>query len=137
MATTSGTTCTQCRPDGLNYFGFFADAEAREARGERQVRCPGCGRWRWPHLLVEPPLECPFCEAGEETQQESMNRRLRAEEVSPFALRAADALAAAVLRCVDNGALDPRSGPGDALLDYAEIRFGSIQEFRATLDATR
>ena len=41
--------------------------------------------------------------------------------MSVFNKRGADRLAYAVARCVMSGALDARSGPADALLDYLEI----------------
>lgn len=32
----------------LSYLAAFADAEARDKRGEKQTRCPACGLWLWP-----------------------------------------------------------------------------------------
>lgn len=46
------------------------------------------------------------------------------EPVSPFAIVAADGLAAAVNQLIKRGILNARSPVGDALLDYASIRFG-------------
>lgn len=47
----------------------------------------------------------------------------KTETLSPFAIRAADQLAIAVNRLVENGVLDARSEVADALLSYLEIRF--------------
>lgn len=46
------------------------------------------------------------------------------EPISPFAIRAADKLAAAVNALVHKGLLDARSPAADALLNYASLRFG-------------
>lgn len=46
------------------------------------------------------------------------------EMISPFAIKAADKLAAAVIALVKAGKLDARSEAGDAVLSYASIRFG-------------
>lgn len=45
--------------------------------------------------------------------------------ISPFAIRAADALAAEVVTLVRSGKLDARCPAADALLEYALTRFGS------------
>lgn len=45
----------------------------------------------------------------------------RNSQLSPFQKIAADKLAYAVAKCVERGALNERSGPADALLDYLEI----------------
>jgi hypothetical protein len=35
----------------LTFLGFFADSEERYKRGERQVFCTRCEKWRWPDRL--------------------------------------------------------------------------------------
>lgn len=47
-----------------------------------------------------------------------------AEPVSPFVVRAADKLAAAVSKLVKARVLDARSEAADELLNYASLRFG-------------
>lgn len=47
------------------------------------------------------------------------------KSVSPFAIKAADMLAAAVINLVKAGKLDARSVAADASLEYASIRFRS------------
>lgn len=46
------------------------------------------------------------------------------EPISPFTIRAADALAVAVNQLVKREILDSRSEAADALLNYASERFG-------------
>ena len=57
------------------------------------------------------------------------NRRVATPDlhaaISPFILRAADRLAAAVMALVYRGALDARSLPADAVLNYAGCRMNS------------
>ena len=37
--------------DNKNYLDVVFDAERRMARGEKQVFCKSCQRWKWPDKL--------------------------------------------------------------------------------------
>jgi len=47
----SKSHCPRCKPSKLGYMQAHYDARRRLKRGERQVRCPGCGRWKWQDQL--------------------------------------------------------------------------------------
>ena len=53
--------------------------------------------------------------------------------ISPFVVRAADILAAEVIRLVKTGKLDARCPAADASLDYAQTRFESIDSINNLL----
>lgn len=48
--------CRECPEEGCETLGYLqahADAERRIKRGERQVFCKTCQKWRWPDELCE------------------------------------------------------------------------------------
>lgn len=81
---------------------------------ERASTCPECGYTDGQHE--------PFCVAAGYADWLTAHH---VEAASVRTLLAADYLAGAVCEMIDLGVLDARSIAGDALLDYAQSRYGS------------
>ena len=47
--------CLHHQRSGLGYLAWHEDAERRMDRGEKQVRCPDCHLWLWPHEMGSRP----------------------------------------------------------------------------------
>lgn len=45
--------CKRCKPRVMTYVQFFIDGHRRQSAGQRQVRCPACGLYRWPDEIRE------------------------------------------------------------------------------------
>lgn len=47
--------CPWHKNKNMGYLQFFADADKRDAKGERQLQCKVCGYWYWPdHFGIDP-----------------------------------------------------------------------------------
>lgn len=49
------TVTCGCTEDGLGYLAWHYDAERRYRRGQRQVYCTACRKWRWPDHVGRAP----------------------------------------------------------------------------------
>lgn len=47
--------CKHRKPPMLSYGAWHSDAAERHRRGERQVRCPVCGKWIWEEYFPPRP----------------------------------------------------------------------------------
>ena len=55
---TDGSTCPVADRFRLPYLAFHEDAERRAVKGQEQVLCATCERWRWPdHVRACPQFK--------------------------------------------------------------------------------